>query len=244
MYSILWVFNAKTLIGEKAVIKMCLRFTNRRACKRFRMNSKTPREGSRDPESSRWTFLHVSLPPLPSRVGHQDTLSAAGRVFESEFEGGHRRRSSFAWRGGRHRKIRRRSFVMSRTILTSGARAPPSRPFLGAGASARSPFLSPPSSLLLPYSPIITLVFGSLSALPSYIHLPTLLHFAPLTCPSPSYLFLSSATFASSLLFLPSISELLAPHPRLPPSSPPLSHLALSLPNPRAPVFGMDKWAI
>lgn len=59
--------------------------------------------------------------------------------------------------------------------------------------------------------------------------------FCPLTCPSPSCLVLSSATFASSLLFLPSISELLAPHPLLPPSSPLPSHLALSLPEPTSP---------
>lgn len=131
-------------------------------------------------------FFFLVSPP-PRRVGHQDTLSAAGRVFESEFEGGYRRLNSFAWRGGRHRKIRRRSFVMSRTILTSGARAPPSRPFLGAGVNTRSPFL--PSILFT--SPLQSYYYVGvwLSVCPALVHpLPTLLHFAP----SPVLLLLTS----------------------------------------------------
>lgn len=182
MYSILWVFNAKTLIGEKAVIKMCLRFTNRQALKGFAWILKRPVKGA---DVLKVTFARAAE--------IQSVVVQDGLLFTCR-----RRRGGSA--------IRTRSLVrvasLSRSLkvatddwtpspggvdgtvklegtrLSCQGRYSPRGPALlplilfSEPEWALTPHSSPPSSLLLPYSPIITLVLDSLSAVPSYIHSP------------------------------------------------------------------------
>lgn len=71
---------------------------------------------------SAWETFHINMFRLLMRVSPEfDVLAAVAHAFEWSFEGGYHNCTRLPEGGWRRRKIRWRSFVMPRSILTSGS---------------------------------------------------------------------------------------------------------------------------